>query len=178
MSSIKLYIATTLDGFIAREDGALDWLHDLPNPNHIDYGYRAFFSGIDTVVMGRKTYEEILGFGVEWPYANCTSYVVSTEENYRPRTNDTSVLSRVDEASIKTLKRNSRRGVWIVGGGQVITEFLNNSQVDEMILSIIPTILGKGVRLFPHEPKETKFDLIQAEPFETGVVNLTYRRKK
>ena len=70
MPKIKLYIAATIDGFIAREDGSLDWLNNHPNPDQLDYGYADFMSRIDTVIMGRKTYEEVLGFGVEWPYGS------------------------------------------------------------------------------------------------------------
>lgn len=70
-SKIKLYVASSLDGFIARKNGELDWLMEHPNPNQLDYGYAEFLNGIDTVLMGRKTYEEILAFDVEWPYADC-----------------------------------------------------------------------------------------------------------
>jgi len=79
MSSIKLYIATTIDGFIAREDGSLDWLEELPNPNQINYGYTDFYATVDKVAIGRKIYEEVLGFGVNWPYEDCKTYVITTQ---------------------------------------------------------------------------------------------------
>ncbi len=66
MKEIKLFIATSIDGFIARENGAIDWLDELPNPNKLDYGYSQFMNEIDVVVLGRKTYEDVLSFGVEW----------------------------------------------------------------------------------------------------------------
>ena len=69
------------------------------------------------------------------------------------------------------------KDVWVIGGGLIITEFLNLGAIDEMILCVIPIILGNGIRLFPNQPKETKFDLVQADPYDTGAVMLTYKRK-
>ncbi|RLC54787.1 MAG: dihydrofolate reductase [Candidatus Cloacimonadota bacterium] len=178
MSEIKLFIATTIDGFIARENGSLDWLNEIPNPENLDYGYGDFLAGIDVLIMGRKTYEEILGFGIEWPYDNCTSFVVTSETNYQTKTANTVIINRIDQQHYDRIKLSSKKNIWIVGGGQLITEFINNNLIDEMTLSLIPTILGKGIRLFPNRPKETKFDLVNTESFDTGVVNLTYKRIK
>ncbi|MEM8967236.1 MAG: dihydrofolate reductase family protein [Bacteroidota bacterium] len=177
MNSIKLYIATTIDGFIAREDGSLDWLEELPNPNQIDYGYADFYATIDKVVIGRKTYEEVLGFGVDWPYEDCTTYMGTSKEDYQPKTNNTEVIHKVDQDTINRIKSAGEKDVWVIGGGLIITEFLNLGAIDEMILCVIPTILGSGIPLFPNHPKETKFNLVKAEPFETGAVILTYKKK-
>ncbi len=177
MTKTKLYIATTLDGFIAREDGSLDWLDELPNPNQIDYGYGEFYATIDTVVMGRKTYEEVLGFGVDWPYADCKTYIITSKSDYQTKTENSEVISQLTSETIESIKAESKKDIWVVGGGKVITALLNHGQIDEMMLCLIPTILGKGIRLFPDSPAETKFDLINAETFETGAVILTYRKK-
>jgi dihydrofolate reductase len=175
MTKIQLFIATTIDGFIARENGSLDWLFELPT--HTDHGYNNFIKGIDTVVLGRKTYDDLLGLGVEWPYGNCESYVVTKDSNFRVSTINTFVLNNLNKATMEGVRRKSSANVWVVGGGEVITQFLNCDEIDEMILSIIPVMLGKGIRLFPGEPKECKFELIYSESFDTGVVNLCYRRK-
>lgn len=176
MAEIKLYIATSLDGFIARKDGSLDWLYALPNPNQIDHGYADFFSGIDVVVMGKSTYEEILRFGVEWPYMNCKSYILTSDKNYKPKTDNTETLNSLSKADIEKLKKVSIKGIWIVGGGKTIVQFLDAKLIDEMILCIVPTILGSGIPLFPN-PQEQSFELTKSEKFETGAVNLTYRKK-
>jgi dihydrofolate reductase len=178
MSKIKLFIATTLDGYIAREDGSLDWLYAFPNPNNTDYGYADFFETIDTVIIGRKTYQEILSFGVDWPYANCNTYMVTSDKNYQPKTEKTSILSNLSMEKIESIKEYSKKNIWIVGGGKIITQFLNLGQIDEMILCVIPKILGKGIELFPDSPKETSFDLLNVETFESGAVNLTYQKSK
>jgi len=177
MTKTKLYIATTLDGFIAREDGSLDWLDELSNPNQTDYGYGEFYATIDTVVMGRKTYEDVLGFGVDWPYADSKTYVVTSKPDYQTKTENTSVIHQISTETIASLKAESEKNIWVVGGGKVITAMLNQGQIDEMMLCLIPTILGKGIQLFPDNPVETKFDLINTESFETGAVILTYSKK-
>ncbi len=176
MSKIKLYIATTLDGFIAREDGSLDWLYALPNPNQIDHGYQQFLSGIDVIVMGKSTYEEVLGFGIEWPYANCQTYILTSDRAYKTQTANTHTINHVDELTISKIKKE--KNIWLLGGGKAIVEFINRGMIDEMILCMIPIVLGKGIKLFRKEVKETNFELMQVESFETGVVNLTYKHKK
>lgn len=177
MNKIKLFIATTLDGYIAREDGSLDWLNELPNPNQIDHGYNDFYSTIDVVVIGRKTYEEILGFGVDWPYSSNKTYIVTSKKGYQVQTENTEVIHQIDTNSILKIKENSKKNIWIVGGGEIITAFLNHNSIDEMILCMIPIILSKGIKLFPNNPKETKFELIKSEKFDTGIINLTYLKK-
>ena len=177
MSKIQLYIASSLDGFIAREDGSLDWLVNIENPDQVDHGYNQFIRDIDLVIMGRKTYEEVLGFDVEWPYSDCQTYVVTAKPEYEVRTPATKLLSFINKSSIQKLKSESRKNIWLVGGGKLISGFLNESAIDEMILSMVPVILGKGIRLFPDETLETKFELLNSESFETGIVNLTYRKK-
>jgi len=177
MTKIKLFIATTIDGFIARENGSLDWLNDIPNPEKSDYGYGEFLAEIDIIIIGRKTYEEILGFGVEWPYDHCKTYIVSSNKNYKTKTANTFTINKLDKQLIDKFKLLSKKNIWLMGGGQLITEFINYNSLDEMTLSLIPIILGKGIRLFPNEPKETKFELVNTKSFDSGVVNLTYRKK-
>ena len=190
MSDIKLFIATTIDGFIAREDGSLDWLPGSDpeaqepqkdaaeaDPSAVeDGGYGAFIAGIDVVVMGRKTYEEVLGFGVEWPYGDCRTYVITSDKNYAPTTTDTSVLHQINAQTLNEIRSASQKGVWLVGGGQLVTAFMNHGAIDEMTLTLVPVILGKGIRLFPNNPLETKFELVESQAFASGMVNVIYRR--
>ena len=81
MSRLQLYIATSLDGYIAAPDGGLDWLEKFPTPDQLDYGYADFYDQVDTVVLGRHTYETIQQYDVEWPYKNCKSYIATTQSN-------------------------------------------------------------------------------------------------
>lgn len=174
MSKAILYIATTLDGKIARKDGSLDWLFALENPNQVDHGYADFLKSIGTTVMGKNTYNEILGFGVEWPYKEMDSYIVTADKEFRASTPGTYIISTGIADHINKLKRESHKDIWLIGGGKLITYFLNNDLLERMILTLIPTIIGEGISLFPGNPKETKWILSDVEKFETGVVNLTY----
>lgn len=174
MSKTTLYIATTLDGKIARKDGSLDWLFALANPNQSDHGYADFLKNIGTTIMGKNTYNEILGFGIEWPYIGMDSYIATTDKEFQATTPETYVISNNIAALIKKLKGQSHKDIWLIGGGQLITYFLNNDLVDRMILTLIPTIIGDGISLFPDNPKESRWKLSNVEKFETDVVNLTY----
>lgn len=177
MGKTILYIAATLDGKIARKDGSLDWLYALPNPNQIDHGYGQFLGTIGTTVMGRNTYMEILGFGVDWPYLGMNSYVVTTDKDFQSTTPDTFILAANLTDFVNDLKKKSEKDIWLIGGGQLIASFLKNELLDSMILTLIPTTIGEGISLFPEIAKETTWTLTNVERFETGVVNLTYDRK-
>jgi dihydrofolate reductase len=177
MSKTTLYIATTLDGKIARKDGSLDWLFALPNPNQIDHGYGQFLSTIGATVMGKNTYKEIIGFGVDWPYVGMNSYVVTTDKDLKSTTPDTFIVAASLTDFVNDLKKKNEKDIWLIGGGQLIASFLDNKLLDRMILTLIPTTIGEGIPLFPEIAKETNWTLTNVERFETGVVNLTYDRK-
>ncbi|WP_422360993.1 dihydrofolate reductase family protein [Reichenbachiella sp.] len=175
MKKCKLYIASSIDGYIAREDGSLDWLDAVPNPDKLDYGYYAFYESVDTLIMGRKTYEEVLGFGVDWPYPDAKTYIVSSRE-VEIKTKNTYLINNPLEDKVKEWKRENGKDIWVVGGGVLISSMLDLGLIDEMLLTITPVILGSGIPLFPNNPKETKLELVKTEAFDTGFVNLTYKR--
>jgi dihydrofolate reductase len=176
-AKFKLFIATSLDGFIAREDGSVDWLDNLPNPRKIDHGYSAFYASVDRVLMGRKTYEEVLGFGLGWPYADRETHIITSRESYPLKTPKTSLLTTLDHRALEALRTGSQKDIWVVGGGGLIRSMLQMGAIDVMTLCIIPILLGKGIRLFRKPVPETQYEFEGAEPFETGIVNLTYRKK-
>ncbi len=176
MPHIQLYTALSIDGYIAREDGSIDWLESLDNREQVDHGYSDFLAGVDTVVMGRTTYEQVVGFGVEWPYVGKQTYVVTRQGDYATATPETQVANVVDDAWVRQLKRQSRSNIWLVGGGEVNAAFLQLGAIDEMILSVIPVVLGAGRKLFAGDQPTSNFKLQSAQPFSTGVVNLHYRR--
>jgi dihydrofolate reductase len=165
----------SLDGYIAREDGSVDWLENHPNPQGLDYGYADFVAGIDTVLIGRKSYEEILGFDLPWPYADCQTYVFTSDTGYEVKTVNTRTLTGLTHESITQVREKSQKSIWLLGGGKLVTAFLNLGAIDEIHLFIIPVILGKGIPLFPNEPKESTFTLTKTEAYENGVVGLFYR---
>jgi len=174
MGKVILYTATSLDGFIARPDGNLDWLTSIPNPATGDYGYEDPLSSIETIIMGRKTYDEVIGFGIEWPYVGFKTYIVTTDVHYTPKSVDTYILNSNLKDFIHETKKISKKDIWLVGGGKLTTSFINHGLVDRMIITIIPKVISEGIPLFAPKPAESNWSLIKVQQFNTGVVNLTY----
>jgi dihydrofolate reductase len=166
----------SLDGYIARQDGSIDWLTTIPNPEKGDYGYAELLDSIGTTIMGRKTYEEILGFGIEWPYGEYDSYIVTRGSESIIRTPRTHVINGDLEEAILKLKADASKDIWLIGGGQLASEFIRRSLVDTMIISVIPKIIGRGIPLFVGATSQARWILSEATSFDTGVVNLTYIR--
>jgi len=177
MRKVKLYIASSLDGFIARKDGSLDWLTELPGTDATDHGYKEFYETIDTVIMGRKTYDAIVGFNVEWPYANCHTFVVSRSDHHKIKTDDTILLTENIVETIQAMKRSTGKDIWLVGGGEVVSLCLENQLIDEIIQSIAPVILGEGIQLFPGIKREVPLTFEEVTSYSTGIVTMKYQIK-
>jgi dihydrofolate reductase len=177
VTKIQCYIAQSLDGYIARKDHSIDWLENISVPEGSDLGYGEFYSNIDTVIMGRKTYNEVMGFDVPWPYADAQCYVVTSDKDYLVRTPNTSLVHEVDGAWIDEIKAASNQNIWLIGGGGLVTQFMKLYALDELLITIIPIILGDGIALFPDHPPETQWDLKQVNDFGNGAVMLSYLKK-
>jgi dihydrofolate reductase len=177
LAKVKLYIATSLDGFIARPDGNLDWLMALPNPNNIDHDYIKFMATIGATVMGSATYKEVIGFGIEWPYPDITSYIISRNKELPISSPMTKLVTEDVKTFTGRLKTEVEKDIWLIGGGKLITTYLNLDLIDEMILTIIPNIIGEGIPLFPNKPKESTWKLVDAIAYETGALSVVYRKR-
>lgn len=170
MRKIKLYIATTLDSFIAKSDGNIDFLNSIPNPEGLDYGYKDFLDSIDTTIMGNSTYKEILGFGIPFPYPDKTNYVLTKSDS-----KDNEFVKFINSDIIeftKNLLSQDGKDIWLIGGGKINTIYLNNDFIDEMIITMFPIILGDGIRLFENQPNEKKFNLSSIKKFDTGIMQI------
>ena len=174
---IKVFIATSLDGYIADLNGSVDFLYDYPDIEGEDMGYQAFIDSVDALVMGRKTFETVLSFDVEWPY-DLPVFVWSRQLKKVP----TSLESKVHVVSgdpvevvnqLKTLGFNTL----YIDGGLTIRSFLEEDLVDEMTLTTIPVLLGSGIPLFISSEKKIPFICIASRCFSNGVTQSIYRRK-
>lgn len=176
MRRVQLYIAASLDSYIARADGGIDWLSIVDKKGE-DYGYGEFIASIDATLMGYKTYEQVLSFGGEFPYKGQQNYVFSRQE--RPDSgNPVHIVNEDPAAFVKGLKAQSGGNIWLIGGGQINTILLNAGLIDEMILSIIPVVLGGGIPLFDGQPQTAKWRLAEHQAFDTGLVQLRYNRQE
>ncbi|MFW9974662.1 MAG: dihydrofolate reductase family protein [Candidatus Thorarchaeota archaeon] len=142
-----VYIATSLDGFIATSDGGLNWLEEIPNPEKTDFGYAEFMSGIDAIVMGRKTFEKILTFD-DWPYDKPV-YVLSKNKVNIPKELDDRVetVTGNPKKVVNQLNKLGYQNLYI-DGGITIQSFLEEDLIDKMIITRVPVLLGEGIPLF------------------------------
>ena len=176
MRKIVLYIATSIDGFIAKSDGSVEWLETIPNPTKTDYGYYEFYDSIDTTLMGNATYQQVLSFDIPFPYSGKTNYVFSRTQH--ADNEDVKFISKDIVEFVKELKAQVGNDVWLVGGGNLNAFFLENGLIDKMIVSVMPIVLGSGIPLFGANAKdvEVQFSLKKTTSFESGVVQLVYER--
>ncbi len=170
-----VYIAASLDGFIARPDGDIDWLTAVGEGDGGDYGYAAFMATIDTLVMGRKTFEKVLTFGV-WPYRGKRVVVLSSGIVRVPEKQAASVevLSLDPAALLQHLGATGTERVY-VDGGQTIQRFLRAGLLHELTLTHIPILLGAGIPLFGHLPHDVALSHVETRSFSNGLVQSRYR---
>lgn len=173
MPRIELYIACSLDGYIARKDGSIDWLTEYENNSETDYGYSEFYSSIGTVLMGRKTYEQVLGFG-DWPYGEKKTYVFTRQNEPLRREKNVEFVSGDIGEFARRLKENTDEDIWLVGGSQLIKVFLEENLVQDFIVFVVPIILGSGIPLFDRIGKEIRLKMINTERYESGLVRVEY----
>jgi len=170
MPGCVAYIAASLDGFIAAEDGSVAWLEPF---QATDYGYADFFAGIETLVMGRATYDQLLGFGA-WPYAGKPCLVLSRRGIAHPP--EGVAAWKGDVAALAAHLREAESRIWVVGGGKLIAGLLAEGAITELDLFTMPLLLGRGIPLFAggHPPAQ-KLSLLDTQTWPNGVVRLRYR---
>lgn len=165
----SVFIATSVDGYIARADGGIDWLALVEREGE-DYGFAEFYASVDTLIMGRTTYETALGFAT-WPYEG-KRVVVLTHRPLEPRAGVTTARGTPAEI-LATLDDGVTSHVY-VDGGKVVSQFLAARVIERLTLSIIPIILGEGIRLFPGGEGEHGLTFASARAFPSGLVQLRY----
>jgi dihydrofolate reductase len=172
----SVFIATSLDGFIARRDGSIDWL-DRANaavPTDEDCGYAQFIDTIDALVMGRGSFEKVLSFP-EWPYGDIPVYVLSHSIQQLPAgVPETVQLSRENPAEVVRRASESGHQHLYVDGGKVIQSFLAAGLITELTLTVIPVLLGSGLRLFGDIDADIPLRVISSKVYSFGFVQNHY----
>lgn len=170
---VIVFIATSLDGYIATEDDSLDWLFKVEGEG--DNGYSEFYSTIDTIILGRRTYDWIMSVEKDnFPYQNKKCYVFSKSTH---ESNDNVEFVEGDIVKfINTIKAVEGGNIWIVGGGNLLSNVLKENLVDELIITIAPTIIGKGIPLFNKQDLEIELELKSIRRFNQ-FAELHYVRK-
>ena len=170
-----IYIATSLDGFIARKDGNIDWLMEIPNPDNSDYGFSSFIDSIDGIIMGRNTFEVVVSFN-QWPYTKPV-FILSNKLNEVPDAyKEKAKIVKGDIGDIvESLRKEGIERIY-VDGGKTIQSFLQRDLIDEFIITRAPILLGSGIPLFAEMDFETKLKLVDSEILGDKLVKSTYIR--
>jgi dihydrofolate reductase len=179
---ISVYIATSLDGFIARNDGNIEWLHNSGHgeiENEEDFGYKAFMSSVDALVMGRNTYEKVLSFNGEWSYGKKPVYVLTNRGIEIPDeiSNTITSLAGSPKEVVQKLKEVGHNYIYL-DGGLTIQKFLEAGLVNELTITKIPILIGSGIPLFGLLSKDVKLKHIETRSFNNGFVQSRYEVMK
>jgi len=165
------YVASSLDGYIAKENGDVSWLEQL-DISMEDAGYDEFYSSIDALVMGRKTYEMIAGFG-QWPYSKKPTWICSSRKvipiegcNIQP--------GRTPEEAYEAAITMGIKHLWLVGGGNLASSFMQRNLLTHISLSLMPIILGGGIKLFSSLSTPKKIIKKSHKLHESGMAQLEY----
>lgn len=176
MRKVVLYIAMSLDGFIASETGGVEWLVGQEATSEEMGSYEGFIQTVDTVVMGYTTFHQItteLAPG-DWPYKGMKSYVL-THKNKESKEEITFTDENVKQL-IEKIKSEPGKNIWICGGANVANQLIKEDLIDRYHITVIPTILGKGIRLFHDNIDCIKLKLISSESYN-GITDLIYERR-
>lgn len=171
-----VYIATSLDGFIATPDGGVAWLDDIPNPDQSDFGYGEFIKRVDAVLMGRNSFEKVLSFGT-WPYEKLV-FVLSNRLKHVPDdlVDNVEIVSGNDlKTLVGQLDKRGYHNLYI-DGGRTIQSFLAEDMIDEMIITRVPVLLGDGIPLFDKLINKLQFRHNKTELFNNMLVKSAYSR--
>ena len=172
-----VYVATSLDGYIATPEGGLDWLYAIPNPDNDDYGYAQFMEGVDAIVMGRKTFEKVVTFE-PWPYDKPVFILSNTLKKLPEAVEDKAKQVSGDlKALIQQLSDKGYSNLYI-DGGSVIRSFLLEDLIDEMTITTVPVLLGSGIPLFMQLSDTLMFEHQTTEVLSSALVKTRYIRSR
>ncbi len=173
---LSMYVAISLDGFIAKPEGNIDWLTEYGSQEDLenDDGYKDFLASVDALVIGGKTYRQVLAFG-DWPYRGKKCVIVSRTES---KTVLPGVVLTTDspEQIVERLQNEGCRHVWIMGGGEIHSLFLRAGLIDEMRIFVMPKILGEGIPLFAPPVPDVRWILLSQKEWHSNIAELHYRR--
>ncbi|MDR2981191.1 MAG: dihydrofolate reductase family protein [Puniceicoccales bacterium] len=168
---ISMYAAISVDGFLARSDGSIDWLDAIGGEGE-DFGYGAFYSTVDAIVMGGKTYRTLVNAG-DWGYAGKCTWVYSRKALNSGR-DDVFQTNMPAPAFVEHLRSKGKQHLWVMGGGEIHSLFLREGLIDEMRLFIIPLALGEGIPLFAPPIPDMRWSLQRTKPWHGNILEMVY----
>jgi dihydrofolate reductase len=175
MRKVIYGVGVSLDGYIARPDGSVDWLNRATSKaKGEDFGMREFFKSIDTVLMGRKTFESALKLGMSKSgYPKLKNYIFSRSLPSGER-DGVEFVSASPKKVIGVLRKLPGKNIWLCGGGELAREVLNENELDQVILGVAPVLIGEGRPTFPAQFHETELELAECKQYKGGFLGLKY----
>jgi dihydrofolate reductase len=169
---VILYIATSLDGYISKPNDDLSFL-SIAQKEGEDYGYTDFVQSIDTVILGRKTYDWVMTQVPDFPHADKNSFIIT--RTARLAIGNTQFYTGELQELVSRLKAEEGKDIFIDGGAEVVNELLRGNLIDEFIISVIPVLVGNGIKLFKDGRPEQTLQLVSVKQFDTGLAQLHYK---
>ena len=170
-----VYVAVSADGFIARQDGSVEWLDTPRLKGH--HGMGEFYRSIDTCIMGRKTYDLMVSFGMKEGYTGKKNYVFSRTLS-KAASPKVVIVSEGVPVLAERLRSEKGKDIWLVGGAELVAAFLDSGQVDQFVIHVIPTMIGEGIPLVSPRHRNLPLKLLVTKRFPDGVVKLHYAVQK
>ncbi len=177
MRKLKLYIAASLDGFIATPDGSVTWLEEAASskdPNA--YGYQSFLDSIDTTIMGYNTYKFMEDLDAPFPYPDKKNFVFSSSHQ-KAKANPAIFVATDLVEFTRDLKKENGQDIWLIGGGKINAKLLNAGLIDEFIITYVPIVLGSGIPLFAENTTMTSLVRKLLIPFDDGLFQVILEKK-
>jgi dihydrofolate reductase len=174
--NVIVHIAASADGYIARPNGDLEWLTSRPAPKGF-YGMNTFMKSIDTMLLGRKTYEVSLRIGGKFD-ARSRSIVFSRQAPPADAPSGVEFVNSAIAPFVRDLREQPGKDIWLMGGGELIASFLDEHAIDEFVISVVPVFIGDGIPLIARRHRHVPLDLHSVERFDDGLVQLHYRVKR
>ncbi len=181
LRKIIVYIATSADGYIARPDGDVEWLNR--RPSNIDYGMRAFYRTIDTILLGRKTYDWAMKYARKHRvksgmFDSKVANLVFSRKPPKKAAEGVEFVSQPVKAFARRLRTTPGKHIWMMGGGELIASFLDAGEIDEFDIHVIPTLIGKGIPLISPRHRDVSLHLLSVRKYSDGSVRLRYEVAK
>jgi len=162
----------SLDGYIADKNNNIDFLSIVAEKGQ-DYGYNDFVKEVDAIIIGRKTYDKVISMGYKYPHTNKDVYIITRSK--RPDIGTFKFFTGDISTLLTELKSKEGKNIYCDGGAEIVNELLKNNLIDEYVISVIPILLGGGIKLFKEGREEQKLELISTKQFDKGLVQLHYR---
>lgn len=174
MKKIKLFIPVSLDGYIARIYGGFDLLENFSLAKGEDWGKKAFYDSIDTVILGRNTYYDLLELDTDLPFKGKEVYVLSGKPIQLQIPGTVHFIPGNVVEKIIDLKNQAGKDIYVFGGGVLITSLLEKNLIDSMVINYVPVMIGEGIPLFPKYNGNSKWKLVNSQSFKNGILQTEY----